>query len=156
MLSPILQSMPPFPARHTGMKVQWESRRKNVYFPPGIATIAALPTNHLTAPPNPWCTSLCLRRNKWELCLSRNWWWNWWDPEETDVWKPCILACYIMLMSSAEMKGSLPVHAIQLLCSAFFPSLCWFCSKLSLPFVGPSCCLLGGCTWISCLLCSRV
>lgn len=60
---------------------------------------------------------------------------NLWDPEETDMLKPCILACSIMLMSSAEMKGSLPVHAIQLLCSAFFFPLCWFCSKLSLPFV---------------------
>lgn len=65
---------------------------------------------------------------KQELCC----WLNLWDPEETDMLKPCIFVCYIMLMSSAERKGSLPVHAIQLLCSAFFPFVRFAVNYLSL------------------------
>lgn len=115
-----------FPARHKEWKYNNKPEGRLCVFFPGICTITALPTNYLTAPPNPGYMTSYLRRNKWELCLTRNYVPGWvMRPRRgRHVLKSCNPAFYIMLMSSAEMKGSLSM-SMQSSFSAqlFFPLL---------------------------------
>lgn len=88
--------------------------------------ITALPTNYLTAPPNPGYMFSYLRINKRELYLTRNYVAGCVMRPRRDrhVLKSCDPAFSIMLMSSAEMKGSLSL-SMQSSFSAqlFFPLL---------------------------------
>lgn len=136
VVSCAMQSIPWFPARHIGIKVQWQTWRETMCISPWHLCNYCFTTNYLTAPPT--LRAHPLRENKWELYLTRNYVAGWVlrPRREQMCWNPVPL----LSMSNAEMKGSLSPCPCN---PAFFP-LCWFCRKLSLPFVEPSCCLLDG------------
>lgn len=130
--------------------------RRLCVFSPGICAIALLPTTYLTVPPKPGCISSYLRESSLYPVIMLLVMGVRTDKHVLNSCKPCFL--YNANEQCWNEWLPLPVHANQHLCSAvcffFFPLL--ICSKLSLPFVGPSCCLLEGYTEIYCLLCSRV
>lgn len=123
-----------FPGRHKEWKYNNKPEGRLCVFFPGICTITALPTNYLTAPPNPGYMTSYLRRNKWELCLTRNYVPGWVMRPRRDrrveILQPCFL--YNANEQCWNERLSLRVHAIQLLCSAFFPFVDFAVNYLSL------------------------